>query len=188
MISQRPYTADDHYTLTDDRGRKHSSHSVESSASGYSDEEGLNVYHLSFDPASTETEYLKLSIAPIWITVVEKVSYPLQLSRLEKDNPVPLDEDIQLGRHFFQITELRPYKNGVVAKFDLGPVGQKTIISLQRFYLEPAEERGVDLHGKSTRDDEGRLKTMHSYFSDRDVDEVILHVGYPLVEIEDPLK
>ncbi len=65
-------------------------------------------------------------------------------------------------------------------------MGQETIISLQRFHLEPLEGRVVDVHGKSTRAEDGRLKTMHSYFSDQDVDEAILHVGYPLVEIEGP--
>ena len=186
MISRRPYTVDTPYTLTDERGIKYSYHPMESSVSGYSDEEGLNVYHLSFDPASPEAEYLKLNIASIWITVDEKVSYPLQMSRLEKDNPVPLDEDIQLGRHFFQITELSPYKNGIKAEFDLGPVGQETLIGLRRFYLEPVKGRGVDVHGRSTRGDDGRLKTSLSYFSDQEIDEAILHVGYPLVEIEGP--
>jgi len=186
MISRRPYTVDIPYTLTDDRGIKHSYHPVESSVSGYSGEAGLNVYHLSFDPVSPEAEYLKLSIASIWITGDEKVSYPLQLSRLEKDHPVPLDEDIKLGRYSFQITDLKPYKNGVKAELDLGPEGQETIIDLQRFHLEPAESRGADVHGRSALGDDGRLKTKRSYFSDQDVDEAILHVGYPLVEIEGP--
>lgn len=185
-ISRRPYTTDNHYTLIDDRGKMYSYQPAESSISGYSDEAGLNVYHLSFDPVSPEAEYVKLSIDSIWVTGDEMVSYPLRLSRLEKDNPVPLDKDIQLGRYSFQITELSPYKNGVKAEFDLGPVGQDTLIDLRRFYLEPVEGRGVDVHGRSTRDDDGRLKTRHSYFSDQDVDEAILHVGYPLVEIEGP--
>jgi len=186
MIYRRPYTVDTPYMLKDDRGKMYSYHLAESSISGYSNEEGLNVYHLSFDPASPEAEYLKFNIVSIWITVDEKVSYPLQLSRLEKDNPVPLDEDIQLGHHSFQITELSPYKNGVKAELDLGPVGQETLIDLRGFYLEPAEGRGFDVHGRSTRGDDGRLKTIYSYFSDHDVDEAILHVGYPLVEIEGP--
>ena len=114
------------------------------------------------------------------------MSYPLQLSRLEKDHAVPLDEDIQLSRYSFQITDLKPYKNGVKAELDLGPEGQETIIDLQRFHLESAESRGADVHGRSVRNDDGRLITKRSYFSDQDVDEAILHVGYPLVEIEGP--
>jgi len=186
MISRRPYTVDAHYKLTDDRGKKYSYHPGKSSVSGYSDEEGMNVYHLSFDPASKEVEHLKLSLASIWIIEEEKASYPLQLSRLGKDNPVPLDEDIQLGRFSFRITDLKPYKNGVEAKFNLGPAGQETLIDLQRFHLEPAEGRGVDVHGRRTKDDDGRLKTMRSYFSDQGIDEAILHVGDPLGEIEGP--
>ena len=185
-ISRRPYAADDHYTLTDDRGKMYSYQPAESSISGYSDEAGLNLYHLSFDPVSPEAEYVKLSIDSIWVTGNEKVSYPMQLSRLEKDNPVPLDEDIQLGRYYFQITDLKPYKNGIEVEFDLGPAGKETLISLKRFHLEPVEGRIVDVHGRSTRDDDGRLKIRHSYFSDQDVDEAILHAGYPLVEIEGP--